>query len=50
MNFENSILIIGVDNAAWLTRLRFEEQELLIKLQGEALLPNVLGIEYKIYY
>lgn len=50
MNFENSILIIGVDDAAWLTRLRFEEQDLIEKLQREALLPNVLGINYKIYY
>lgn len=50
MNFENSILIVGVDNAAWLTRLRFEEQSLIDKLQREPSLPNILGINYKIYY
>ena len=50
MNYDNSVLVIGVDNAAWLTRLRFEEAELINKLQKEPGLPNVLGINFKIYY
>jgi hypothetical protein len=50
MNFNNSILVIGVDDASWLTRLRFEEQTLLDNLQADPKVPNLLGIDYKIYY
>jgi len=50
MNFNNSILVIGVDDASWLTRLRFEEQSLLDNLQADPNVPNLLGIDYKIYY
>jgi len=50
MNFKGSILVIGVDNAAWLTRLRYEENNLIHALQGDAEIPNILGIEYKILY
>lgn len=49
MNFHNSILVIGVDNMSWLTRLRFEEQELIQKLQEDPLVPNLLGINWKAY-
>lgn len=50
MNFNNSILVIGVDDAAWVTRLRFEEQRLLNNLQADSQIPNLLGMDYKIYY
>lgn len=48
MNYKNSIVVIGVDSATWLTKLRFEESNLLHALQNDRDTPNVLGIEYKI--
>jgi hypothetical protein len=50
MNVKNSILVIGVDNATWLTRLRFEEDTLLNSLQSDPNVPNVLGLVFKILY
>lgn len=48
MNYENSIIIMGIDNAAWVTQLRYNEQALIKYFQSEPGLPNVLGIKYKI--
>ena len=50
MNIENSILVIGADDAAWLTRLRYEEQNIINYFQNEPNLPHILGIKYKIFY
>ncbi len=50
MNCEHSILIVGVDNTNYLTRLRFETENLIKKLQSDTQVPNILGIEYKIFY
>ena len=48
LNYQDSILIVGVDSAAWATKLRFEEQNLLKSLRTDANIPNILGIKYKI--
>ena len=48
MNYDNSIVIMGIDNAAWVTQLRYNEQALIKYFQSEPGLPNVLGIKYKI--
>lgn len=48
MNYENSIIIMGIDNAAWATQLRYSEQELIQYFQSQPDLANVLGIKYKI--
>ncbi len=48
LNYQDSILIIGVDNAAWATKLRFNEQTLLQALQADPNTPNILGVKYKI--
>ena len=49
MNYDNSIIIMGIDNATWITQLRYNEQSLIQYFQNEPGLPNVLGIKYKIY-
>ena len=48
INYDNSILVIGIDSAAWATQLRFEEADLLKAFQADPDLPNVLGVKYKI--
>lgn len=48
MNYENSIVIMGIDNAAWATQLRYNEPTLIQYFLSQPDLPNVLGIKYKI--
>ena len=48
MNYENSIVVLGIDNATWATRLRYDEAALLQAFQSDPQAPNVLGIRYKV--
>ena len=50
MNYENSIVIIRVDNATWATQLRYSEQELIAYFQNQLELPNVSGVKYKLRF
>ncbi len=48
LNFENNIVIIGVDNAAWLTNLRYEEYDLRNALQKELRIPVAISLKFKV--
>lgn len=48
MNYEMGIVVLSVDNASWVTRLRYDEHSLLNAFQNDPSLPNVLGFKYKV--
>lgn len=48
LNFENNIVVIGVDNATWLTRLRYEEQDIRNALQHELKIPVPISLKFKV--
>ncbi|PHQ81550.1 MAG: hypothetical protein COB66_01925 [Coxiella sp. (in: Bacteria)] len=48
MNYELGIVVFSIDDAAWVTRMRYDEHALLASFQNDPALPNVLGFKYKI--
>ena len=48
MNITEDTLVIEVDNAAWATRLRYSESELLDKIQMKPALTHIKRILYRI--
>lgn len=48
LNFENNIVIIGVDSAAWLTNLRYEEHDLRNAFQRELQIPAAISLKFKV--